>query len=159
MASFLAKTLNGSIICKETSALKESFTSYFSQTAVRWDEQSCQSEQIKAFPESMIPSFFSFNGTVKIGYHLCEQWIWRSGGHNPGQGTSLNIYYISNQTNGKQPYLAVSGPGEDPYVPVMVEVISNSGPIAKTSLHSTINITSFLIGEVDEEQLELPSFC
>ena len=47
----------------------------------------------------------------------------------------------------------------DPVVPVMIESVYNSGPVGKTSQHSVVNITSFLIGEVDEELLELPSFC
>ena len=125
----------------------------FLQTDVRWDKEQCTSQQIKTFPEAQIPPYFSFNGTVRVGYQLCEQWIWRTGGHNPGQGTSLASYYISNQTN------AVDDNDEDPFVPVMLETSYNSGPVGKTSSHIVLNITSFLIGDVDEELLNLPSFC
>lgn len=131
----------------------------FLQTEVRWYEQTCNTEQIKAFPETQIPPYFSYNGTVKLGYRLCEQWIWKTGGHNIGESTTLTAIYISNQTNVKPRYPAASGEYEDPYVPVMVEEFGNSNPVAKTSFHRVTNITSFLIGEVDEEQLGLPSFC
>ena len=142
----------------EVKALKVDFKMLkFSQTDVRWDEQTCLSQQIKAFPESSVPPYFSFNGTVKLGYRLCDQWIWRTGGHNPGQATSLTAYYIANKTND------ASGANEDPHVPVMdpvmLEIMSNSGPIGKTSQHLNINITSFLAGEADEELLKLPDFC
>ena len=125
-----------------------------------FDSQECSSQLIKTFPESQIPPYFSYNGTVKIGYRLCEQWIWKTGGHNPGEGTSLTSYYISNQTNVDQKrYPDVSGFDAEPFVPVMLETFYNSGPVGKTSSHMVLNITSFLIGEVDEELLELPSFC
>lgn len=125
-----------------------------------FDSQECSSQLIKTFPESQIPPYFSYNGTVKIGYRLCEQWIWKTGGHNAGEGTSLTSYYISNQTNVDQKrYRAVSGFDAEPFVPVMLETFYNSGPVGKTSSHMVLNITSFLIGEVDEELLELPSFC
>jgi len=133
--------------------------SSYAQSKVRWDKKLCTTQEIKAFPEIAIPSFFSYNGTVKLGYRLCEQWIWRTGGHNVGQATSLNAYYISNQTNAKQQYLAVSDASDELYVPVMVEFFGNSGPVGKTSVHQVTNITSFLVGEVDEELLKLPSFC
>lgn len=131
----------------------------FLQSKVRWDKEQCTTQEIKAFPETAIPSLFSYNGTVKLGYRVCEQWIWRTGGHNVGQATTLTAYYISNQTNAKQQYLAVSDASDEPYVPVMVEFFGNSGPVGKTSAHQVTNITSFLVGEVDEELLELPSFC
>lgn len=75
--------------------------------------------------------------------------------------TGLTAYYISNQTNVDQKrYLAVDGDTDaDPFIPVMLETFSNTGPVGKTSSHMVLNITSFLIGEVDEELLELPSFC
>ena len=133
---------------------------YFPQTNVRWDMKQCKTQQIKAFPETEIPPYFSYNGTIKIGYRLCEKWIWKTGGHNAGQPTSFTAYYISNQTNaGQQRYPAVSGVDADPFVPVMVETIANSGPVGKTSFHLVLNITAFLIGEVDEELLNLPEFC
>ena len=129
----------------------------FSQTNVRWDKQICQSDQIKAFPETSVPPYFSFNGTVKVGYRLCDQWIWRTGGHNQGQATSLTAYYIANKT------IDASGANTDPYVsvmdPVKYEIMFNSGPVGKTSMHLIFNITSFLAGEADEELLELPDFC
>ena len=131
----------------------------FLQSTVRWDQKSCESEEIKAFPESAIPSYFSYNGTVRLGYRMCEQWIWRTGGHNAGQGTSLTAYYITYQTNAKEHYPKVGGAFDAPYVPVMVESFSNAGPTAKTSHHSVINITSYVNGEADEKLLELPSFC
>ena len=132
----------------------------FLQTTVRWDQEKCETELIKTFPETQIPPYFSYNGTVKIGSRLCEQWIWKTGGHNVGQPTSLSSYYISNQTNAEQKrYAEVSGDDADPVVPVMVETFYNSGPMGKTSSHLVLNITAFLIGEVDEELLDLPSFC
>ena len=127
---------------------------------MRWDQEKCETELIKTFPEAQIPPYFSYNGTVAIGYRLCEQWIWKTGGHNPGQSTSLSSYYISNQTNAEQKrYAEVSGNDADPVVPVMVETFYNSGPMGKTSSHLVLNITAFLNGEVDEELLDLPSFC
>jgi len=127
---------------------------------VRWDQQECNTELIKTFPATQLPQYFSYNGTVSIGHRLCEQWIWKTGGHNAGQPTSLSSYYLSNQTNAKQKRSAeVSGDDADPVVPVMIETFYNSGPVGKTSQHLVLNITSFLIGEVDEELLELPSFC
>jgi len=132
----------------------------FNQTTVRWDKEQCETELIKTFPETQIPPYFSYNGTVTLGDRLCEQWIWRTGGHNVGQPTTLSSYYLSNQTNAEQKrYAEVSVDDADPVVPVMIESVYNSGPVGKTSQHSVVNITSFLIGEVDEELLELPSFC
>lgn len=129
------------------------------QSTVRWDQKTCESEEIKAFPESAIPSYFSYNGTVRLGSRMCEQWIWRTGGHNAGQGTSLTAYYITYQTNAKEHYPMVGGAFDVPYVPVMVESFSDAGPTAKTSHHSVINITSYVNGQADEKLLELPSFC
>ena len=123
------------------------------QTDVRWDKEQCTSQQIKFFPETEIPPYFSFNGTVRVGYQLCEQWIWRTGGHNPGQATSVVTYYIANQTN------VVRDEDKNTFVPVKVETFFNSGPVNKTTSHMVFNITSFLIGDVDEELLNLPSFC
>lgn len=132
----------------------------FDQTTVSWDKKQCETEFIKTFPVTQIPPYYSYNGTVTLGHRLCEQWIWRTGGHNIGQPTSLSSYYLSNQTNAeKKRYAEVSGDDADPVVPVMIESFYNSGPVGKTSRHSVVNITSFLIGEVDEELLELPSFC
>ena len=128
---------------------------------MRWDVEKCDTELIKTFPATQLPEYFSYNETVRIGFRLCEQWIWKTGGHNPGQPTSLSTYYLSNQTNAEQKrYAEVSGDDDaDPVVPVMIENFSNSGPVGKTSKHFVLNITSFLIGQVDEELLELPSFC
>jgi len=132
----------------------------FHQTTVRWDQQECKTESIKTFPATQLPQYFSYNGTVSIGHRLCEQWIWKTGGHNAGQPTSLSSYYLSNQTNTEQKRSAeVSSDDADPVVPVMIETFYNSGPVGKTSQHLLLNVTSFLIGEVDEELLELPSFC
>ena len=44
-------------------------------------------------------------------------------------------------------------------MPVKVENSYNSGPVGRTSRRIVQDITSFLIGQVDEELLELPSFC
>ena len=127
---------------------------------MRWDIKECSSQLIKTFPDSQIPPYFSYNGTAKIGNRLCEQWIWKTGGHNAGEGTSLTSYYISNQTSvDRKRYPAVSGADAEPFVPVMHETFYNSGPVGKTSSHMVLNITSFLIGKVDEKFLELPNFC
>ena len=131
---------------------------------MRWDQQECETKLIKTFPATQVPQYFSYNGTVSIGYRLCEQWIWKTGGHNVGQPTSLSSYYLSNQTNAEQKRFAVvSGDDADPVVPltvpVMIETFYNSGPVGKTSQHLVVNITSFLSGEVDEKLLTLPSFC
>ena len=141
---------------------------------MRWDEQKCETELIKTFPPTQIPQYYSYNGTVVIGHRLCEQWIWKTGGHNAGQPTSLSSYSLSYPTNAEQKrYAEISGALGPLYVlslplyglprrlvvPVMIESFDNSGPVAKTSEHYVLNITSFLIGEVDEELLELPSFC
>lgn len=124
----------------------------FNQTDVRRDTEQCVTQQIKTFPESQVPPYFSFNGTVQVGYLLCEKWIWRNGGHNIGQPTYFAAYYISNQTN------AASDRDEDPFVPVRIESYYNSGPSGKTSTQKVLNITSFH-RDVDEELFNLPSFC
>lgn len=130
---------------------------------MRWDQQECNTELIKTFPATQLPQYFSYNGTVSIGHRLCEQWIWKTGGHNAGQPTSLSSYYLSNQTNMEQKrYAEVSGDYDALYVvPVMMETfdIPAPSPVGMTSRHYVLNITSFLNGEVDEELLKLPSFC
>ena len=88
--------------------------------------------------------------------------IWKTGGNNAGQPTTTTSYYIYyiNQTNVDQKrYAAVSGDDANPFVPVMYEIFYNSGPVRKTSSHLVFNITSFLIGVVDEELLDLPGLC
>ncbi|XP_068753504.1 uncharacterized protein [Montipora capricornis] len=122
--------------------------SSFAKTDVRWDKEECVTQQIKEFPSTAIPSYFSYNGKVKLGDRLCDQWIWKTGGHNPGQGTSSIAFYMYNQTD-----------VEDQYVPVFYEANSNTGPVGKTSLYLNITIPDFRPGVVDEEQLKLPSFC
>ena len=86
-----------------------SFANYW-QTIVRWDEQKCETELIKTFPPTQIPQYYSYNGTVSIGHRLCEQWIWKTGGHNAGQPTSLSSYSLSYPTNAEQKrYAEISG--------------------------------------------------
>ena len=127
---------------------------------MRWDEQKCETELIKTFPPTQIPQYYSYNETVSIGHRLCEQWIWKTGGHNAGQPTTLSSYYLSNQTNAEQKgHAEVSGDDADPVVPVKIEAFYNSGPVGKTSRHVVVNVTSFLVGQADEELLQLPSFC
>ena len=129
---------------------------------MRWDQKKCEKGLIKTFPETEIPPYFSYNGTVAIGPHLCEQWIWKTGGHNAEQPTTTYSYYIYyvDQTNVDQKrYAAVSDDDSPPFVPVMYEIFDNSGPVGKTSSHWVWNITAFLDGEVDERLLDLPSFC
>ena len=125
---------------------------YYSQTEFRWDKEQCVTQEIKTFPVSQVPPFFSFNGTVKVGYLLCDKWIWKTGGHNPGQPTSFQAYYITNQTN------AASDLDKSSIAPVMIESTYNSGPLGKTSSHMVLNVTSFAIS-VDEDSFELPTFC
>lgn len=124
----------------------------FNQTEFRWDKEQCVTQEIKTFPVSQVPPFFSFNGTVKVGYLLCDKWIWKTGGHNPGQPTTFQAYYITNQTN------AASDLDKASIAPVMIESTYNSGPLGKTSSHMVLNVTSFAIG-VDEDSFELPTFC
>ncbi|KAL9971230.1 hypothetical protein ACROYT_G023730 [Oculina patagonica] len=133
----------------------------FSWTSVDWGNKKCYTDVIKTFPTSQaqVPPDFSFNGTVKLGDRLCEQWILKFGGHG-GLGTSLISYYISNQTNEYQKrYPVVSGEDADPFIPVMVETFNNYRPMENGSDHEVLNYTSFAIGKVDEDLLELPSFC
>ena len=129
---------------------------------MHWDEQTCRTELIKTFPSTPVPDFYSYsyNGTVSIDHRLCEQWIWKTGGHNAEEPITIESFYLSNQTNAEQKrYAEVSGDDADPVVPVMYEIFSTSGPLGKTSERYVFNIYSFLSGEVDEELLELPSFC
>jgi len=130
---------------------------------VDWNQKKCETQLIKKFPDTQIRPYYSYNGMASIGYRLCEQWIWKTGRHNGGKLTSFSSYYLSNQTNLEQKrYAAVSGDYDAHYVvPVMLEESSfyNPSPVGKSSEHYVVNITSFLNGEVDEELLELPSFC
>ena len=127
---------------------------------MQWDKQTCDTELIKTFPPTQIPKFYSYNGTIRIGHRLCEQWIWKTGGHNASQPITIFSYYMSNQTYAEQKrYAEVTGDDADPVVPVRYEIFSNPSPAGKTSERYVYDVYSFLIGEVDEELLELPSFC
>ena len=129
---------------------------------MHWDEQTCRTELIKTFPSTPVPDFYSYsyNGTVSIDHRLCEQWIWKTGGHNAEEPITIESFYLSNQTNAEQKgHAEVSGDDADPVVPVKIEAFYNSGPVGKTSRHVVVNVTSFLVGQADEELLQLPSFC
>ena len=114
---------------------------------------------METFPRLEVPSYFSYNGVVTIGYRICEQWIWRTGGHNPGETTTFQSLYISNVTQKGEPYPVVSGHDQPVYVPVKTVSSSNSPPPVKMSTYHVTNVMLFAIGKVDKRLFKPPSFC
>lgn len=126
---------------------------------VLWKNKDCQKKEIKDFPETSIPSYFSYNGHVKLDSILCDQWIWKTGGHNIGQPTTFTAYYMYNKTYPDKRYREFGGANGIEYIPLLLQMNSNSGPVGKTSIRLNITITEFLPQVVNETLFEVPSFC
>ena len=134
------------------------FSFFFFQVGVFWEDKFCHKRQIKEFPETSIPPYFSYNGQVKLGSLLCDQWIWREGGHNVEQETEFTAVYMYNKTYPVKRDRESGSANGIQYAPLLLHVEEHWGLFNKSSDIGNITATEFL-PSVNETLFEVPSFC
>ena len=114
------------------------------QFAIREDLSTCTKTTNPQFPRFEVPQFFHSQGSVTINGSTYQHWLWRSGGHNAGQATTEENWYLK-QNQGV-------------FEPGLYNYTYQSGPMGKTS--TAINSEYLYFSEsVDDSKFQLPSFC
>ena len=112
---------------------------------MRWDKEFCNKTTVPSIPLFKVPSYFTYNGTVKFDWRVCEEWVWHTGGRHPGDPRTSEYWYIY----------------EDPdnnYEPFRYEFRSYGTPMSKTDVVS--NTTYTYLNDVLDSDFDPPTqYC
>lgn len=115
------------------------------QYYVRWDKEQCNKTTAKKLPFFGVPLYFTYNGTVKFDWRVCEQWLWRTGGRHGGDSSTAEFWYICED------------PIDHHYEPFRYDYRLYGSPMSKTDVVSNMTI-SFTKAVLDSE-FDPPKYC
>ena len=98
-----------------------------------------------AFPRFEVPNFFADEGEVVVSGNTYEHWMWKTGGHNAGEATTEENWYLKRDDEGD-------------IEPGLYNYTYSGPPSAKTSTIINREFADFR-KSVDDTVFDLPSFC
>lgn len=118
----------------------------YNEYYVRWDKEFCNKTTVKTFPRFGVPSYFTYNGTVKFDWRVCEEWVWHTGGRHAGDPRTSEYWYI------------YQAPSDLHYEPYRYEYRYYGTPMSKTDVVSNTSYV-FLQDVLDSEFDPPKQYC